>query len=354
VRWRDGVRQRGRIFERKRDAEAFESEIKRRQRLGALHSIDAGSETLADFVEEWWRLHAMPNLAESTRTTYSHIWDHHMLKQLGGYRLRELTPAVVQDLRVALAARGVGEPTILKALTVLQSVMRLAVIQGHIQVNPVLPVKKPSQRRAREVRPLSPDVVEAIRGRLRQRDATLVSVLAYGGLRPGEALALTFGHVRARTLLVEGPEGITKTRDHRTVRLLGPLAQDLAEWRMGCGRPPDAAPIFPTRRGRFWADHDWRNWRRRIYQPVAKAVGASVRPYDLRHSFVSLLINEGVSIAEVARQAGHSPQTCWSTYTHVFDEFSPEHRFSAELEIRRARDRIRQPSLLPAENASSS
>jgi hypothetical protein len=38
----------------------------------------------------------------------------------------------------------------------------------------------------------------------------------------------------------------------------------------------------------------------------------------------------------------------------VFDEFDSEHRFSAEVEIRRARDRIRQPSLLPAEKTGSS
>jgi integrase len=30
------------------------------------------------------------------------------------------------------------------------------------------------------------------------------------------------------------------------------------------------------------------------------------KPHDLRHSFVSMLIQEGRSIAEVAQQAGHS------------------------------------------------
>src|SRR4051794_23482681 len=46
------------------------------------------------------------------------------------------------------------------------------------------------------------------------------------------------------------------------------------------------------------------------------------RPYDLRHSFISLLIHDGLSVVEVARQAGHSPEMTLSTYAHVFDEHS--------------------------------
>ena len=38
-----------------------------------------------------------------------------------------------------------------------------------------------------------------LRAQNRMRDATLVCVLAYAGLRPGEALALEWRHVRDRT-----------------------------------------------------------------------------------------------------------------------------------------------------------
>jgi hypothetical protein len=56
-----------RTFDRKRDADAFDAEMKRRIRLGDLDLLDAGRETLADFAREWWRLHAEPNLARTTR-----------------------------------------------------------------------------------------------------------------------------------------------------------------------------------------------------------------------------------------------------------------------------------------------
>jgi hypothetical protein len=81
-----------------------------------------------------------------------------------------------------------------------------------------------------------------------------------------------------------------------------------------------------------------RNWRKRGFVPAAKEAGLTEpRPYDLRHSFVSLLINEGVSIVEVARQAGHSPEECLRTYAHTFEEFDPADRLSAETVINAAR-----------------
>lgn len=52
--------------------------------------------------------------------------------------------------------------------------------------------------------------------------------------------------------------------------------------------------------------------------PAAKAlVGAKLRPYDFRHSFVSLLLAERASGVEVAQQAGHSPTMALNTYRHA-------------------------------------
>src|SRR5215213_9166576 len=93
------------------------------------------------------------------------------------------------------------------------------------------------------------------------RDAALLSVLAYGGLRPGETLALRWGDVRDRTLLVERAASLgdvtdTKTKAHRTVRLLTPLASDLRERRMAAGRLSTNALICPRSGGGVWAIAD--------------------------------------------------------------------------------------------------
>ena len=80
----------------------------------------------------------------------------------------------------------------------------------------------------------------------------------------------------------------------------------------------------------------------RISRPAAQGAGLTrSRPYDLRHSFASLLIHEGVSVIEVARQVGNSPDVTLTTYAHVFEEFEPAARVTAADAIRSGAGRVR-------------
>jgi integrase len=120
------------------------------------------------------------------------------------------------------------------------------------------------------------------------------------------------------------------------------LAKGLAEWRLACGRPAGGELVFARADGGPWRDHDWRNWRRRVYQPVARAVGlSSPRPYDLRGSFVSLLIQEGRTVVDVAAQAGHTAETCLRHYARLFRD-APAEQVSAEVAIKEAQDALRR------------
>jgi hypothetical protein len=97
--------------------------------------------------------------------------------------------------------------------------------------------------------------------------------------------------------------------------------------------------VLPRTDGEPWRDHDYRNWRRRVYQPSAATLGlASGVPYDLRGSFVSLLAWEGQNMLEVARQAGHSLAICERHYAGIFEDYDPANRTSAEAVSRAARD----------------
>jgi hypothetical protein len=126
---------------------------------------------------------------------------------------------------------------------------------------------------------------------------------------------------------------------------------------MRLGRPAAGDLVFPRPDGEPWRDTDWRNWRNRVFQPAAMKAGlGQTRPYDLRHSFVSLLIAERRTIIEVARQAGHSPTMTLDTYGHVFDELEDAEPVSAEELIRAARagDENRATHVRPERSVVSS
>lgn len=67
---------------------------------------------------------------------------------------------------------------------ILQGVLRYATVRGEVSANPVREVNKPRQRRTQAPQPVTPLQVETMRDQLATFDATLVSLLAYGGLRP--------------------------------------------------------------------------------------------------------------------------------------------------------------------------
>jgi integrase len=358
VRWREGAHNRAKVLGRKRDAEAFDAEMRRRKRAGELVESTNAQMTLAELAREWWQVYGVPNLARSTLESYAITWDRHVLPSIGGLQLRELTPQVLERYRGELAAAGVGLPTQRRVLVIVQGILQRAVEWGYIAANPARVVRKPAGRRRHVVRPMAPVVVERIRTHLLASDdlrsATLVSVLAYAGVRPGEALALTFGDLRQRTILVERAASLgevkeTKTGRLRSVRLLPPLAKDLSAWRAACGTPGDETLIFPTASGGPWTQHQWRNWARNHFRPAATAAGVEgARAYDLRHSFCSLLLYEGRTIVEVARQAGHAPSMSLDTYQHVMDELDGAERVPADEQIRRARARLVPVSYPPS------
>jgi integrase len=137
---------------------------------------------------------------------------------------------------------------------------------------------------------LDPLEFEAIRAAMEQADATLVSVLAYAGLRPGEALALKWGDIRDNTIHVSralsfGEEKATKTGNSRAVHMIPALRWDLAAWRLVSGRPPAGAYLLPGPDGGAWDEGRYRRWRRFKFKPALALAGidSDVRVYDLRH-----------------------------------------------------------------------
>jgi len=338
VRWRDPTgKQRGRSFDLKRDANDWDAHVRRLRQRGELAQLDVGMETLSEHAETWWHTYATQTLAERTCATHAAQWDKHIEPHLGHVRLRDLDVHIVQSWLADLADAGVGLPTRTRSKALLSGVIERAVEWGRIPSNPVRIAKLPTSRRQREVRPMPPRVVEAIRGQLALRDATLVSTHAYAGPRPSEVLALRWRDVRERTLLIHASK---TSRRLRTVPLLAPLRADLNEWRMASGRPGDDALVFPRSDGKQWTDNDLRNWRYRVYKPAARAAGVtgSTRPYDLRHAIASLWLHEGRSVVEVAQWLGNSPAVLWEVYAHVIAELADKPGISAEDAIREARD----------------
>lgn len=180
-------------------------------------------------------------------------------------------------------------------------------------------------------------------------DAALVSVLAYEGLRPGEAFALPWGDVlergrpRDRLRIVRGlsERAVTtpKSARARSPELFGPVASELAELYLTLGRPGLDTLVFGDAKGGHLRRQ---NWRQRVWIPALAAAGERYfRPYDLRHTCATLLIYEGRPVTEVAAHMGHAdPGFTARVYGHVFQDSASRRRVPLETAIAAARSTL--------------
>jgi integrase len=348
-----GSRRASRTFDRKRDAERWEERMRRQRQLGA--PLDEQDITLAEFIEDYWRLHAIPNLRPSTRDSYLSLWHVHVHDRLGERELRTITPKVLNRFRADLERAGVGTASVVKGMALVQSILSFAVVEERVEFNAMAVVRKPTYERAREPHIFLPIDVEELRAKLNPLGAMLVSLLAYSGARPEEVLRLLWRGVGSGALLFDGQ----KTRRQRHTPLLAPLADDLRAWRLasGVGLRPHA-PVIPAHDGRCWEPDDWRNWRRRVWghwsrdkhgqrvwtagqkkAPRAPAAPPDTRPRDLRSSYITVQIYAGVPLTTIAKQAGTSVAMIDKHYAGVIANWDGR-PVPAEVQITRAREQL--------------
>ncbi len=339
VRWREGGRQRSRVFDRKKDADDFEAERRRRAQLGAYAPAEPSPEPLSKWLDTWWTREA-PGWAQSTKSNRGAVIDRWITPYIGHVPLRDLGEDRVMQRRGETLAEGCPHPQANQALGILSSALSSARRARKVPANPCQGIRR-LKVQVKRPRALTPPDVERVRQKMADpRDAALVSVLGYGGLRPEEALPLRWSDI-GRTIAVSRTythgelSERTKTGRMRAVEIVEPLAEDLEAIRPKAHGHDEL--IFPPPEGGLW---DLTNWRNRVWAKAIKAAGIKAAPYDLRHTFVSLLIHEGRSVPYVAAMAGHSPRVCLERYAHMFAEAQLRTGVTMVDEIRSARARV--------------
>jgi integrase len=224
--------------------------------------------------------------------------------------LKAVTHSDVSRWVAQLVADGLSARTVQKAHRVLSLVLDLAVRDGRLTRNPAAGVRLPRAIGARK-RFLTAAEVAAL-AEASGRDRVLVYVLAYCGLRFGEAAGLQVGDVdlarrRLRVLRsvsdVDGRLVVTTPKTHHTREVPVPafVAAMLAD--ATHGRPTDA-PLFTGPSGGLLRGN---NFRRRSFDRAAASIGLTgITPHELRHTAASLAVSAGANVKAVQRMLGHA------------------------------------------------
>jgi integrase len=205
-------------------------------------------------------------------------------------------------------------------MAALRQALEAGIRYGYMTRNPAKLAGPNPMPAPREIRVYTPDELKAIIAELGPLEAAAVRFAAATGLRPAEWAAIERRDVdRARRLVF-----VRGTKTHKSRREVPLTAAALAAYD---SVPPrlDSRYVFTTTRkvpgsnepGPF----DVHSFRRRVWAPAIDAAGVTkpARIYDLRSTFISNALANGLTVFETARVAGTSVKMIEAHYGALLD-----------------------------------
>jgi integrase len=327
-------------FKTKGDAQAWLSSIETDIARGTWLDPAGAKVTVGEWLQHWLITVVDGRVdSDNTRSNYAQIVRVHIEPALGAIKLDRLTAERVDQFLATKAEAGLARTHVSRMRTILADALRHAERRGLVARNAGALAVMPRTKPAAERRSLTPDearaLLQAAKG---ERLEGMVVVGLTVGLRPGELTGLLAADIeldaKPPTITVSGamkrgPDGrvkrgqVKRSKDGRRTIALPPTAVEAlkahrkrqlgerlaagAEWKE-CGLvfPSQVGtPLDPSR-------------VRRTFTRITKQAGITdaTYPYLLRHTAVSLLLDGGASIEEVADLLGDDPRTLYRYYRH--------------------------------------
>lgn len=289
-----------------------------------------------DWCDDWWAARSTEaSTAKSARVKLA----KHLRPTWDAVPLGEITRLGVQQWTNRLA-RDLAASTVRQCYYLLHASLKAAVAHGLLDANPATGVTLPDLPAAQE-RYLSTAEVQAVFYHLDTRYRVLCELLVGTGLRMGEAAGLHTDrlHLHARPPRVDvvdvwEPTGrrmrsYPKGKKRRSVPVPNGLADLLTTWldrhppAGSCGQTHDGGVcrsglVVTNPRGRPMDPNHFnhREWA----TAVDLADIGHARPHDLRHTYASRLVQNGVSLDRVRDLLGHSSITTSERYSHLIPD----------------------------------
>ena len=317
-----------------------EAKAKLKQAIEKAKGLDAakvGRYTVCQWMEIWFEHYAKVKVRPSSHQTYRGYIDNHIKPSIGKIPLEKLTSLELQKFYKKLLekgrvdrleskhqSKGLSAKTVRNIHQIISSAMKLAQEQKLISTNPADGCALPRLEH-REMQTLP---VEQLQSFLREARDSGVFELYYlelaTGLRRGELLGLKWedidlerGDLRVRRQIAringEVVEAPLKTKNaYRTL----PLAEDtigvLEAQRKKTG---SSQWVFPSTTGGPISPD---SVLRMLHRVLKRAGLPRVRFHDLRHTFATLALQNGVDVKTVSGMLGHfSAGFTLDTYAHV-------------------------------------
>ena len=320
----------------KTQAEVKEKLQKALTQAGKVDFTKTGKYTVGAWMEVWFENVAKIKVRPSSHQSYRGYIDNHIMPNIGSIPLEKLTTMDLQKFYRKLLSngrverkeaekqpKGLSAKTVRNINQVISSAMDFAVAQKIIPENPCKAVELPKAER-KEMQTIPTEQLQAF---LSEAKATGVYEMYYielaTGLRRGELLGLKWTDidwinsiikVRRQIARVDGQivEAPLKTKNsYRAVTISQQAIEVLKQQK----EKTNDQYVFPSPHGGPISPDSVNNMLKRV---LARAGIPKVRFHDLRHTFATIALQNGVDIKTVSGMLGHfSAGFTLDTYAHV-------------------------------------
>ena len=279
---------------------------------------------MEDFAAIYEREVVVPTFKPSAAKSARSVARNNIIPTIGKYRLDEITGQVPQLMINAMRQRGNSRKTIRNAIAQLSAILTAARGWGYIAAKfdwdtLFIPVEDAEK----EIRCFTPDESQRIIDNSPEPWGLCFALMAYLGLRSGEALALTWANVdfENRVLRVRQSTwcGRIQTVKSKTSRRDLPLPEALitmlAAYR-GRWRSNDHGLLFTN----HWGNPISANYvRRKVFHPIRERLGIARGAFHaFRHGHATTMFSEGCANPKVVQDSmGHSDIKTTMRYTHA-------------------------------------
>ena len=328
-------------FTAKRDAKRYAEEQEAIERKIRAREIKqpSGPITVQAFIEKVYSKSL--ETRKSTKENYEWIINAHILPKFGKTALNAIKPADVKAWRNELHEKKnqYGDPlkeAYVDKITVhFGMILNCAVDNEYLTSSPMKKVKrKKDSFKKKKVVPLSYEQVEAIAERMGDRFKLIVWICFYTGMRPSEALGLTWDRIDFEKKKITIDRQISRFKDeifskslktpasYREIHLVDELSELIKGHVAKYGLGPENL-LFRNRLGGVWRYRDASSRFRVAARPLGLKVGEGL--HILRHTCVSNLIKFGFTPKEIQNWVGHeSILETMDTYGHLFPDHYSE------------------------------
>ena len=309
------------------------------EKVKRLDYIRAEEITVGEWVEIWLRNYGKMTMHASTYETYESNLRIHVDPHIGKRKLCKLTSLDLQKFFCYLLERGriarkesekqpkgLSVKTVSNIRTMLYSAFEKAIAEKLLQQNPCAGCKLPKEQK-KEMRILDPEQIgwffEEARnsGKYEFYYTELMT-----GLRRGELLGLKWSDVNFREqtitvqrqiLRVNGEVKEYPLKTKNAYRVLA-LPDHMAEMLMQMKERSDSPYLFPSLTG---GAQDPDSILKMFHRILKRAGLEQIRFHDLRHTFATLALQNGVDYKTLSGMLGHySVAFTLDTYTHITPE----------------------------------